>query len=172
MKHSEVFGDLDSYNDKATGDFILLPHGAFVLAEITAVKGKNGACMVESKTSAIQAGLDGNYGSPRFWDHLSFITPKLVDPTTDEDAQKKAGQKIGMWARRMEAIGIDPTLVKKGMEPEDYEAIFAPAVSRSVIIKTRLEAASGEYKAKNTANDYYPDTPANRKKYGLDGLTL
>ena len=164
---SEVFGDLDSYNDRPTGEFVLLPHGAFVLARITAVKGKVGACMVESVTERIQAGFDDNYGHPKLWDHVNFITPKPVDPTADEEGQKKARHRIGMWARRMEAIGLDPTAVKAGFTEEDYALLFGAVTGSSVIIKTRLEAANGEYKAKNTANDYYQDTPANRKKYGL-----
>ena len=165
---SEIFGDLDSYNDKPAGEFILLPHGAFVLAEVVGVKGKGNACMVESKTTQIQAGLDGNHGAPKFWDHLNFITPKPVDEDGDEDDQKKGRQKIGMWARRMGVLGIDPSAVKAGFGAWDYETLFTPAIGKVVIIKTRLEAASGEYKAKSTAGDYYADTPANRKKYGLD----
>jgi hypothetical protein len=68
----------------------------------------------------------------------------------------------------MGVLGIDPSAVTSEFLPADYESLFTPAVGRSVIIKTRLEAASGEYKAKSTAGDYYADTPANRKKYGLD----
>lgn len=164
---SEVFGDLDSYNDRPGGEFELMPHGTYVLAEITGVKGKVNACMVESITRMIQAGLDGNYGHPKFWDHVNFITPKPVDPLLDEEGQKKARQKIGMWARRVTNIGLDPKAIDTEFDSGQYAEFFTPALGRTVIIKTRLEAASGEYKAKNTANDYYPDTPANRKKFGL-----
>ena len=167
-KVSEVFGDLDSYNDKAAGDFVLLPHGAFVLAEITEVKGKVGACMVKSETKTIQAGLDGNYGHPHFWDHVNFITPKPVDPTLDEEGIKKARMKVGMWARRVATLGLDPKRIDTDWTPEELADFYHPAIGMHVIIKTRLEAASGEYKAKSTANDYYADTPANRKKFGLE----
>ena len=166
-KVSEVFGDLDSYDAGSGGDFVLLPHGAFVLAEVTEVKGKVMSCMVKSETKAIQAGLAGNYSYPHFWDHVNFITPKPVDPTADEDGIKKAKAKIGMWARRVVNLGLNPKEIDTEFTPEEYGEFFAPAVGLTVIVKVRLEAASGSYKAKNTANDYYPDTPANRKKYGL-----
>ena len=168
-KISEVFGDLDNFKDR--GEFVLMPHGTFVLAEITAVKGKEGACMVESVTKRVQAGLDGNYGSPKFWDHLNFITPKGPDPTGTEEEIKKANMKGGMWARRVKALGIDVKDMDlddfHNFTPEEYQDFYAPTIGRTVIIKTRLEAASGEYRAKNTASDYIPDTPKNRAKYGL-----
>ena len=169
---SEIFGDLDGYTEQDRGEFVLLPHGAFVLAKITGLKGKVGACMLESTTERIQAGLDGNYGHPKFWDHVNFITPKPVDETADEDGIKKAKAKIGMWARRLGALGLDPAGIKAGFDEGQYAAFFTPALGQTVIIKTRLEAASGEYKAKNTANDYYPDTDANLKKYGLEEVSL
>ena len=165
---SEVFGDLDGYNDRPKGEFELMPHGTYVLAKITEVKGKQGACMVKSETQTIQAGLDGNYGHPHFWDHVNFITPAPVDPELDEEAQKKGRQKIGMWARRITTLGLDPKQVDTEWTADEYADFFQPTVGATVIIKTRLEAARGEYKARNTANDYVPDTPANRKKYGLD----
>ena len=163
--------NLDDYKEAGGEGFDLLPDGTFCIVEITGAPGKtnkNGRfyCGVESKAVMIPAGLTGNFGVPKFWDNGSFENPSKPDPTLPADELEKAGKKVGMWKRRVHALGLDPKLCPND-SPEALAAFYADAIGLLVGVRVRIEPAKGTYGAKNSIRDYYPDTNELRTKHKL-----
>src|SRR3990167_6519276 len=163
--------DLDNYMETGGEGFDLLPDGTFCIVEITGAPGKTNSkgalyAAVESKAIMIPAGLMGNFGMPRFWDHSSFINPSKPDPTLPADELEKAGKRVGMWKRRGHTLGPDPKLCPND-SPEALAAFYADAIGLLVAVRVRVEPAKGTYPAKNTIRDYYPDTHELRAKHKL-----
>src|SRR3990167_4494732 len=163
--------NLDDYKETGGEGFDLLPDGTFVIVEITAAPGKTNSkgalyAAVESKAVMIPAGLTGNFGVPKFWDHSSFINPSKPDPTLPADELEKAGKRVGMWKRRVHALGLDPKLCPND-SPEALAAFYADAIGLLVGVRVRVEPPNGAYGAKNSIRDYYPDTPELRAKHKL-----
>ena len=169
-KIADVFPDIDDLG-KGWGDFDTLPDGTMAVAKVIEVTGKqnrNGAMYgaVVIELTHIPAGLTGNF-RPRIWDYGTFTTPGAVDPTLPEDEATKARKKAGMWARRVTALGLNPKEVDTDWDAAQVGAFYLPAVGVSVIVRLGFEPADGQYRAKNTARDYFPDTDAMRVKHHL-----
>ena len=99
-------------------------------------------------------------------DNSSFINPSKPDPTLPKEEMDKAAARIGMWKRRVHALGLDPKLCPND-SPEALAAFYADAIGLLVAVRVRVEPAKGTYPAKNTIRDYYPDTPELRAKHKL-----
>lgn len=170
--YDDIFGDLDKPVDREP--FAVLPDKTYVLATIKEVGPKEftdgrASVQVVSKTDRIQASVadTGNYGSPMFWDSLSFVRPVVPAEDASEEEVADARKKAGFWARKCKAVGVDYHNIDPDATALQLAKLFADTVGTQVIIKTRYREATGTYKPKAEAYDYLPATPENLAKYGL-----